>query len=427
MNPIPTTDALAAGRAIADGTLTAHDLVSACLERIREREPDVLAWKHLDAEAALAEAAARDAERPRSPLHGVPVGVKDVIDTADMPTGYGSPIHEGARPAADAACVALLRAAGMVVLGKTVTTEFALRHPGATRNPHDPGHTPGGSSSGSAAAVGAGMVPLAIGTQTAGSVIRPAAYCGVVGFKPSYGTVPRAGLKMLAESLDTIGTMAHSAADAAAFVRAMAGLPVTAPAPADAPPRLGLCRSPAWPEIEPAGEQALLEAARLAERAGARVVEVELPAPFADALWAQDTIMPYEAARMLAWERETNGPMLSEPLSKVLAAGLDCPPADYRRARRVQAACRAAIADLFGTVDCLLTPAAPGEAPKGLGWTGNPVFNRLWTLTGVPCVSVPGLTGPTGLPVGIQLVGPLDDDDRVIAAADWLRGVLAGV
>lgn len=414
-------DALALARDIAQGRTTAVEAVEAALARIDARDDAVLAWKTLDPAQALAEAKARDGEAAKSLLHGVPVGVKDVIDTADLATGYGSVIHEGARPVADAACVALLRAAGMVVLGKTVTTEFAMRTPGATRNPHNPSHTPGGSSSGSAAAVADGQVPLAIGTQTSGSVIRPAAFCGCVGFKPSWGAVPRAGLKMLAESLDTIGAMANTAADAQVFVQAMAGREI-APADApEAPPRFGLSRTKAWPAIEHAGAEALDQAADLARAAGAQVVDIELAEPFADALDAHDVVMTYEARRMLAYERTRHWAELSPALQAVLTRGGEATGGDYDKALAVRRACRAGHAEAFADVDVLLTPAAPGEAPEGLDYTGAPEFNRIWTFVGAPCVTVPGLVGPTGLPVGVQVIGRLGEDARAIAAADWLR------
>src|SRR5436305_2194735 len=264
-----------AAQEIASGRLTAEALASACLDRIAAREGVVGAWHYLDRDAALAAARQRDAEPPRGPLHGIRLAVKDLIDTADMPTGYGSPIYEGHHPAADAACVALARAAGAIVLGKTVTTEFACFTAGKTANPHNPAHTPGGSSSGSAAAVAAGMVPLAFGTQTAGSVIRPASYCGVVGFKPSFGVIPRAGVKMLADSLDTIGTMARNVADAAFFAGVLGGRPgLRDVAMPDAAPRFGLYRTPMWDEAEPSTGAALDHARAALERAGARVADI---------------------------------------------------------------------------------------------------------------------------------------------------------
>lgn len=422
---IDLTDALGLGAKIAAGETTAVAAAEAAFQRIDARDADVRAWKTLDRERALAEAAARDAEAPRGPLHGVPVGVKDVIDTADYPTGYGSSIYEGARPAADAACVALLREAGLVVLGKTVTTEFAMRTPGVTMNPHNPAHTPGGSSSGSAAAVADGQVPLAIGTQTSGSVIRPAAFCGAVGYKPTWGYTPRAGLKMLSESLDVIGGMARSAPDAQALAQAMAGRPVAPAAAADAPPRFGVCRTAAWPTIEHAGAAALEQAADICRAAGAVVADLLMPAPFADALDAHDIVMTYEARRMLAFERVNHWDRLSPALQEVMQRGGAASAADYAQALGVRAACRARFAEAFRDVDVLLTPAAPGEAPEGLSFTGSPDFNRIWTFVGAPCLTVPGLTGPKGLPVGVQVVAALGDDDKAVAAAEWLRLRLA--
>ncbi|MGZ0188487.1 MAG: amidase [Alphaproteobacteria bacterium] len=419
-------DALTLARMIADGRITAVQAVEAALQRIDERDSAVLAWKTLDREQALAEAASRDAETARSLLHGVPVGVKDVIDTANLPTGYGSPIHEGARPAADAACVAMLREAGMVVLGKTVTTEFAMRTPGVTRNPFNPAHTPGGSSSGSAAAVADGQVPLAIGTQTSGSVIRPAAFCGAVGFKPSWGTVPRAGLKMLAESLDVIGAMARTPMDAHAFVQAMAGQVIAPAAAATTAPRFGFCRTAAWDSIEPAGAAAMETAVMACQAAGASIKEVELPAPFSGALDAHDAIMTYEAHGMLAYERTRHWDQISPALQAVMQRGAAVSPAKYAEALQMRRDCRHSFSAAFADVDVLLTPAAPGEAPEGLDFTGAPEFNRIWTFVGAPCVTTPGLLGPKGLPVGIQVIGGLGDDGRAIAAAGWLQHVLGG-
>ncbi len=417
--------ALDAARAIAGGRLTSEALVRSCLDRIESRERLVKAWAFIDPQSAIAEAQRRDAETPRGLLHGVPVGVKDVIDTANMPTGYGSPIYENNRPVADASCVALLREAGMVVLGKTVTTEFANRFPGKTTNPHDLAHTPGGSSSGSAAAVACGMVPLAIGTQTGGSVIRPSAFCGVVGFKPTFGRIPRTGLKFLSESLDTIGVMGRSVPDVAAFAAILEGT-AALPLPArPASPRFGLCRSPAWPEVEPASAQALEEAADLIRAAGGVVVEVQLPRIFDDGARAQMVLMDYEGARDLAAEREDHWELLSAPLRQAMVEGQSLTRERYDWARSVQAGCRAAFGDVFTQVDVLLTPAAPGEAPRSLISTGSASFNRIWTMVGAPCVTVPGLHGPRGLPVGTQLVGLPGKAAVTLSIADWLQEVLS--
>jgi Asp-tRNA(Asn)/Glu-tRNA(Gln) amidotransferase A subunit family amidase len=415
-----------AARQIAAGRLTAEALVAACLDRITLREPVVGAWQHLDREAALAAARRCDASAPQGPLHGIPVAVKDLIDTADMPTGYGSAIYAGHRPAADAACVALVRAAGAIVLGKTVTTEFACFTPGKTANPHNPAHTPGGSSSGSAAAVADGMVPLAFGTQTAGSVIRPASYCGVVGFKPSFGLIPRAGVKMLADSLDTVGTMARGVADAAFLAGVVAGRPalrdVAMPV---APPRFGLYRTPMWNEAEPSSAAALDQARRALERAGAQVGESAVPPEHQDLTAAQETIMGFELVRGLACERLQHSAELSPRLAQLLDAGMTVGADAYDAALAQTEAARARLDAFFGPCDAILAPAAPGEAPPGLGYTGNPLFNRMWTLLGVPCVTVPAVWGDSGLPTGVQLVGRIGDDARLMAAALFVEHALA--
>jgi Asp-tRNA(Asn)/Glu-tRNA(Gln) amidotransferase A subunit family amidase len=415
-----------AAERIAAGRLTAEALVTAFLARIAAREKTVGAWHYLDREAALATARWRDNEAPRGPLHGVPIAVKDLIDTADMPTAYGSPIYHGHRPAADASCVALMRAAGAIVLGKTVTTEFACFTPGKTANPHNPAHTPGGSSSGSAAAVAAGMAPLAFGTQTAGSVIRPAAYCGVIGYKPSFGVINRAGVKPLADSLDTIGVMARTVADAAFCVGVLAERPalrrVRPPAFA---PRFGLYRTPLWDMAE-AATAAALDAARAAlEGAGAAVGELAIAPEHEGLNPAQEQIMGFELVRALAYERLEHSAELSPALARLLDAGLAVGAEDYDRARACAAAARARLPEFFGGCDAVLVPAAPGEAPAGLGATGDPVFNRMWTLLGVPCVTVPARWGASGLPTGVQLVGRVGDDAHLLAAALFLERALA--
>ena len=407
-----------AAREIAAGQLRAEALMTACLERIAAREPEIGAWQYLDPEAALEAARRCDASAPSGPLHGIPIAVKDLIDTADMPTGYGSAIYARHRPGADAACVALARAAGAIVLGKTVTTEFACFTPGKTANPRNPAHTPGGSSSGSAAAVADRMAPLAFGTQTAGSVIRPAAFCGVVGYKPSFGTIPRAGVKMLCDSLDTVGTMARNVADAAFFAGVVAGRPeLRNIAPPEAPPRFGLYRTPMWDEAEPEAAAALDHARAALERAGARVEEIAVPEQHRRLTEAQQSIMGFELVRGLAYERLQHSAELSPPLAQLLDAGLAVGAPEYDAAIAETAMSRARLDGFFGSCDAMLTPAAPGEAPRGLGHTGNPVLNRMWTLLGVPCVTMPAVWSESGLPTGIQLVGRIGDDARLMAAA----------
>jgi Asp-tRNA(Asn)/Glu-tRNA(Gln) amidotransferase A subunit family amidase len=418
--------ARAAARAIAAGRLTSEALVTACLDHISARESVVGAWHHLDPEAALAAARRRDAEAPSGPLHGIPIAVKDLIDTVDMPTGYGSAIYQGHRPAADAACVALARAAGAIVLGKTVTTEFACFTAGKTANPRNPAHTPGGSSSGSAAAVADGMVPLALGTQTAGSVIRPAAFCGVVGFKPSFGVIPRAGVKPLCDSLDTIGTMARSVEDAAFFAGVIGGRPALCNLlTASPPPHFGLYKTPMWGEAEPSTVAALDHAREALVRSGATVAEIIVPPEHEKLTAAQEAIMGFELTRNLAYERLQHSAELSPRLGQMLDEGMAVGPAEYDAALDVYWTAARGLREFFGRCDAMLVPAAPGEAPPGHGYTGNPVFNRMWTLLGVPCVTLPAIWGDSGLPTGIQLVGRTTKDDELMGCALFAERALA--
>jgi Asp-tRNA(Asn)/Glu-tRNA(Gln) amidotransferase A subunit family amidase len=415
-----------AARQIADRRLSAEALVKVCLDHIQERETVVGAWQLIDRERALAAARRCDAEPPRGPLHGIPIAVKDLIDTVDMPTSYGSPIYRDHRPAADASCVTLARAAGTVVLGKTVTTEFAAFTPGKTANPRNPAHTPGGSSSGSAAAVADGMVPLGFGTQTAGSVIRPAAYCGCIGYKPSFGLINRAGVKPLADSLDTVGVFARTVEDAAFFAGVLSERPalrhLTVPSEA---PRFGLYRTPMWEEAEPATADALDAARAALQRAGAAVAELAIVPEHHALAEAQDTIMRFEMAQALAYERVEHSAELSPPLAQMLDAGMTIGADEYDRALVRAAEARAGLDAFFGRCDAMLVPAAPGEAPLGLGNTGNPIFNRMWTLLGVPCVTLPARWAENGLPTGIQLVGRIRDDARLMACAAFLEQALA--
>lgn len=415
-----------AARRIAVRQLSAEALVSACLDRIAAREDVVGAWRHLDPEAALAAARHCDATPPNGPLHGVPIAVKDLIDTADMPTGYGSSIYQRHRPSADAACVALARAAGAIVIGKTVTTEFACFTAGKTANPRNPAHTPGGSSSGSAAAVADSMAPLAFGTQTAGSVIRPASYCGVVGYKPSFGLIPRAGVKALADSLDTIGAMARNVGDAAFFAGVVGGRPalreISMPA---APPRFGLYRTPMWDDAEPRTAEALDHVRTVLERAGAEVTEIPVPPEHRGLTGAQETIMGFELVRSLAHERLMHSAELSPRLAQLLDAAMAVGADAYDAAVAETAAARSRLGTFFGPCDAMLVPAAPGEAPAGLGYTGNPIFNRMWTLLGVPCVTLPAIWGANGLPTGVQLVGRIGDDAGLMRAALFAERALA--
>lgn len=425
MTAINQLSASEAAWRIAAGKLSAEEYVAAHLERIRQRNGDVQAWVHCNPETALAQARMVDRTKPQSPLAGVPVGFKDVIDTAGMPTGYNSPIYRDYVPQVDAACVAMVRHASGIVLGKTVTTEFASRTPGPTRNPLNLAHSPGGSSSGSAAAVADFMVPLAFGTQTGGSVIRPAAFCGIVGYKPSFGTINRAGLKQLAESLDTIGVMARSVEDCALLTHVVSArrLPDFSTALA-LTPRVGLLRTSRWSDASPAAQVALDAAAAAIAKKGARVTDVSMPAEFDRLHEDQMVIMIFEAARALAHERFTHPEMLSEYLRNKLEDYWHKPREAYTAVMRHALDCRRMYADLVADFDVLLTLSAPGEAPQGITGTGSSLFNRVWTLLGAPCVTIPAGTGPLGLPLGVQIIGAYDDDERVLRIAEWIRQAL---
>jgi Asp-tRNA(Asn)/Glu-tRNA(Gln) amidotransferase A subunit family amidase len=414
-----------AAAAIAAGELDSTTLVQACLDRIAERDGVVGAWQLLDPERALRSARESDATAPIGPLHGVPVGIKDLIDTADLPTRYGSDIYTGHRPATDAACVARLRAAGAVVLGKTVTTEFAAFSPGRTANPLDPTRTPGGSSSGSSAAVADRMVPIALGTQTAASIVRPASFCGVFGMKPTFGRVDRSGVKPLGPSLDTVGWFARTPDDLAlvGWVLGGAGGAAKRAAPLPEHPRIGFVRTPQWPQADASTQERLLQAVqRLATDADIR--EISLPGPFDGLVEAQTVVMEREAALALDGEWRDHRDELSDQLQEMLARGRALPEAVYEQAQQLASDCRGRLDDLFADVDFLLAPSAVGEAPPGLERTGDPVFARMWTLLGVPSVSVPGLVGPAGMPLGVQVLTPSGTDERAVDAAAWLAARL---
>jgi Asp-tRNA(Asn)/Glu-tRNA(Gln) amidotransferase A subunit family amidase len=409
--------------AIEAGTLTPSAVMERCAEAIPRHEPAIGAFVCLDIAAARRNAAA--AQSQDKPLRGLPVGIKDTFDTADFPTQYGSPIYAGHRPKADAALVAMVRRAGGLVLGKTVTTELASLEPAATRNPRNTAHTPGGSSSGSAAAVAAGMVPIALGSQTGGSVIRPAAFCGVAGFKPSFRLMPTVGMKCFSWSLDTAGVFAAGVTDAAFAAAAITGRDLRIDQRAPAAPSIALVRTPLWPQASADMQAALEHAARAAAAAGARVRELELPPIFEAAMRAHVIIQDHEAYRALAYELDQHqdrlGPILRKQLAKAAAIDFD----SYDDARRTARHARAMFADLMSDTDVMLTPSAPGAAPHGLGSTGDPMFNRLWTLLGPPCINVPGLTDSRGLPLGVQIVGRFARDRTALEAAWFLERALA--
>jgi Asp-tRNA(Asn)/Glu-tRNA(Gln) amidotransferase A subunit family amidase len=408
-------------RLMRDGTLRPIDIMEACLERIGERELSVRAFAWFDADAAR-----RATLSPQQgPLHGLPIGVKDVLDTADMPSEYGSPIWRGWQPRADAAAVAWARAAGGVVIGKTVTTEFATRKPGPTANPHNPQHTPGGSSSGSAAGVADFFFPVAYGTQTAGSVVRPAAFCGVVGYKPSYGMINRFGMKLMSESLDTVGVIARSVADCALFAGAVAGRDLGDPdARPERVPRIGICRSPAWDAAAPETQALLPRVASALARAGATVVDRELSPGVAAIAAAHPIVMNNESGRALGWELANAREGISEGLRERLEFGLSQSEAAVAEAHAVFERAQREFPACMEGLDALVTPSAPGEAPAGLGWTGDPVFNLIWTSLHVPCVTVPAGAGPAGLPLGIQIVARIGEDRQALAWAQWVAAAI---
>jgi len=428
--------ATAAAAAIDNGELTSEVLVEGCLARIDAREETVGAWTFLDREHALSQARAADqaklAGRATGPLHGIPVGIKDIFDTDDMPTEDGTPLHAGHRPSDDATAVARLRQAGAIILGKTVTTELAAYTPGKTTNPHDPARTPGGSSSGSAAAVAAHMVPLAIGSQTAGSVIRPASFCGVFGFKPTHGLISRHNMLPLSRTLDQIGVFARTVEDAALLAEALIGFdandPDTRPrarptlrevARQEPPvtPHFGFVKGPAWDRAEDDTREAFAE---LVDLLGDGAEEIALPPVFADALDWHRTIMESEMAGNLRREYEQGGDRLSPRIRELIERGRTILAVDYNDAVAAIEVLNLLLLPVFERCDAILTPAAPGEAPRGLENTGDPAFCAIWTLCGVPTVTVPLFEGANGMPMGAQLVGPRGDDSRLLRTARWL-------
>lgn len=434
MGPAAPTATDAAG-AIAAGSVSSVQVVEACLARIREREPLVQAWQFLDEAHALAQARARDAERAQGaalgPLHGVPVGVKDIIDTADMPTENGSVLHAGRRPQRDAAVVSLLRAAGAVILGKTVSTEFATYAAGKTCNPHDPTLTPGGSSSGSAAAVADGMLPLAIGTQSNASIIRPAAFCGVVGFKPGQGLIPRRGILELSPSLDAVGLFARTLDDIALLAEQLVAFDADAAATqprariafravlrgdVPKPPRFAFVKTPVWDRTEAATRAAF---ARLCSKLGAHCEEITLPGVTERAWDWHRTIMEAEMAARLQFEWDTGRDRLSPSLRDQLARGREIRAFDYQHALAQVAPLLAMFDDVFARFDAIVTPATRGTAPLR-ETTGDPAFGTLWTLCGLPTLSLPLLQGDDGLPLGVQLVGARGHDAQLLRHARWL-------
>jgi Asp-tRNA(Asn)/Glu-tRNA(Gln) amidotransferase A subunit family amidase len=434
--------AIEAAEHIAAGDLSAEDYAAACLDRIAAVDGKVRAFVHIDPDDALAQARALDERRRNGKavgaLHGVPVAIKDIFDTADYPTECGSPLLKGRRPMRDSAVVVRLRAAGAVIIGKTVTTEFAFFHPGPTRNPHDLERTPGGSSSGSAAAVAAAMVPLAIGSQTNGSMIRPASFCGVYGCKPTHGTISRRGALTLSRTLDHVGVFARSLADTALILDVLAGYdpddsdtrPVAAPAFLETmandpplPPRLAFVRTPVWEKADAQMQQAFEQ---LVLQLGAPARTIDLPDSYAAAWDDQRVLMATEMAHNLS-EIVARGDVTasSKVLRDLLAEGRAVSAVRYLAARADAQRYAAGIGEIFKEYDAIITPATAGVAPKGEA-TGSPAFCSLWTLTGLPALSLPLLSGEGGMPVGVQLIGERGDDARLLRTAHWLVNRLAG-
>ncbi|MGR3805643.1 amidase [Marinibacterium profundimaris] len=413
--------------AIESGSLKAETVFADGLDLIAEQDPDIRAWVSVN-DAGLAQARRIDRGlAPHGGLTGVPLGVKDVIETRDLPTAYGSGLYAGHRPGTDAACVAKAKAEGALIMGKTVTTEFAFISPNETCNPHNSAHTPGGSSSGSAAAVAAGMVPVAYGTQTSGSIIRPASFCGVVGCKPSFGLIDRTGTKTLAQSLDTIGAFTRSVGDLGIVLAALSDRPALAEAGVpDEAPRIGLFLPPEADVAEDYTHEILQAAARAADAAGATVTDTAPTEISRRHLAIHEGVMDRELPTALMDERlhrnERLAPMTRQGLVDLWTRSS---VETYDAAMRAMAEAQAGFAELIGENDVLLTFAAPGEAPEGLGYTGDPTFNRGWTMLRVPCVTLPAGQGPKGLPVGVQLVGRFGEDARVLRAAAFLENALA--
>lgn len=425
-----------AAAALRDGRVTSAEIVETCLTRVNEVDSRVEAWAFLDPDHVRAQAReadrARELGKPLGPLHGIPVGVKDIFDTADMPTEDGTVLHAGRRPHQDSTVVALLREAGAIIMGKTVTTELAVYSPGKTRNPHDSGRTPGGSSSGSAAAVAAGMAPVAIGSQTNGSVIRPAAYCGVVGFKPSHGTISRRGALHQSHILDHVGVFATNIEDAAILAECLMAYD---PADADMrpsaraelsriageepplPPRLAFVKTPVWDRAESDTQAAFAE---LVEFLGDQVEEVTLPSHFERAVELHTTILEADLAVSFAPEYEKGKKKLSARLREMIESGQRVRATDYIRARARIPLFNASLEDIYDRFDAILTPATTGEAPKGLDSTGSPIFCTIWTYLGAPAITLPLLQGGGGMPLGVQLVGKRGDDARLLRTARWL-------
>ena len=416
--------ALEARQKIKEGTLTSERLLQSCLERINRRSGEVEAWTFIDPELALLSAINSDKNGNLGPLGGLPIGIKDIIDTKTMPTTYGSSIYGLNQPNKDAACVHKVREHGGVILGKTVTTEFAWRNPGKTKNPHNPLHTPGGSSSGSAAGVADFQMPLAFGTQTAGSVIRPASYCGVVGFKPTVGTHDRSGVKELSNYLDTVGVFARSVADVSFFDFALRNEAIPDLSIFDEQsPRIGLM-VPFRNDASEVVLNNLEQVSKIAEKKGATITDIPSSTSFEKLADIQTVIMLGDAGKALEWEYEFHPERLIQFYKDSIATGQTISTKGLAAMKSKADAAREKYMELFEKIDIILTLSSGDEAPKGLGFTGDPLFNRVWTLLGWPCVNIPFGKGSNELPLGVQVIGPAGSDTKTLAAAAWLESAL---
>ena len=408
------------GARIASGQLTSEAVVAACLKRIEERESTVGAWESLHADEAVAQAQTRDRESPRGPLHGVPIGIKDIIDTADMPTKYGSTIFATHQPDQDAKCISQLQAAGAVILGKTVTTEFAYFTPRKTANPFDPQHTPGGSSSGSAAAVADRHVPLALGTQTAGSIIRPASFCGVIGYKPTFGAFSFDGIHPLAPSFDTLGGFARSVEDIR-LLRSVLIDTADESTNINLPPKVTFVKGPFWSLASSETQKAVVYAVDRLRNGGATIGQSDLPRDFDDINELQNKVMLRECSSVFVELYESEKEHLSETLRHAIEYGQALCEDEVRHARDQLKQCGETLDEITAGYDVVLTPAAPGAAPKGLQSTGDPMFSRMWTALGLPCLCLPCMRSGNGLPIGVQLVGQRDRDKQLLEVVCWVE------
>ena len=410
--------------AIRAGETTPSAVMKAHLDRIAAREAEVGAFIHLDADRAMSRAREADRQPPKGLLHGVPFGIKDIIDTDDMPTGWGSDIFAGRQPDRNAACVRAFLDAGAIPVGKTVTTEFAYFRPGKTANPHNPAHTPGGSSSGSAAAVADFMVPLAFGSQTAASLIRPAAYCGVCAFKPTTGGFDLSGVMALSPSLDTLGLLARTPQDLALARSILTGKPQpVSPDFSDTKPRIALMRGPHWRDGSMEMRDVCGRAMRALADQGAETGEIGSPPLFAELTDAQKIVMGYEAANARRDVYTSHRDAISIQFAQLIHEGRATTEGRYRAALAIRDRARAMVDLMFADYDGVLVPSAPGEAPEGLGATGDPLFSRMWNLLQLPCVALPFGVGPRDLPVGVQLLGRLHEDAGLLAVAEWVHAV----